>query len=551
MNVAIYARVSTRSPQQTQTIDQQIERLQAHVVAQGWQLSEEHIFRDEGYSGSQLHRPGLDRLREAAAWGAFAQVLLTAPDRLARNYVHQVLLLEELEQQGCGVTFLERPMSNEPHDQLVLQIRGAVAEYERTLIADRMRRGRRQKVAAGQMLPWTRPPYGYILDADHPRDPTGVRLDPTEAVVVRQIFAWYTQVESPLGMFAIAQRLSTMGVPTRTGKTQWHKSTVRNILTNPLFAGTAYYNRTRKAPAQRRKSPLQPIRSDQGRRPTPPEEWVSLPVPAIVSVDQFDQVQARLAYNRQMARRHNTQHDYLLRGLISCGQCRLTCTARRVSKYFYYVCVGKTTAGANGRVERCTARYIPADRLDDLVWQDLCAVLTHPEQIRQALERAQSGQWLPQQLQARSHSLQQALKQLTRQEERLLQAYVAEVITLAELERKRGEIGQKKQALQRQHHQLDGQIKTQLEVAAMATSIDTFCQQAQQGLAQATFAQRRQLIELLIDRVVVDETQVEIRYVIPTSEAGTKTRFCHLRTDYFNLKIHVRRTIEMLRGKNK
>jgi site-specific DNA recombinase len=160
MRVAIYARVSTLRQQQSQTIEQQLERLQAHIAEQGWELAEEHIFRDDGYSGAKLTRPGLERLREQAAMGEFELVLITAPDRLARNYVHQVLLLEELTAVGCQVEFLDRPVSDDPHDQLVLQIRGAVAEYERSLIADRMRRGRQAKLKAGLLLPWTTAPYG-------------------------------------------------------------------------------------------------------------------------------------------------------------------------------------------------------------------------------------------------------------------------------------------------------------------------------------------------------------------------------------------------------
>ena len=121
MKVAIYARVSTLRQQQSQTIDQQLDRLRVHIAAQGWELAEEHIFRDDGYSGAKLTRPGLEHLREQAAQGGFERVLITAPDRLARNYVHQVLLLEELTAQGCQVEFVDRPASDDPHDQLVLQ----------------------------------------------------------------------------------------------------------------------------------------------------------------------------------------------------------------------------------------------------------------------------------------------------------------------------------------------------------------------------------------------------------------------------------------------
>jgi site-specific DNA recombinase len=160
MRVALYARVSTTRQAQAQTIEQQLTRLRSLVEQQGWILSNQHIYRDDGFSGASLNRPGLDRLRDAAAQAAFDAILITAPDRLARKYVHQVLLIEELEGCGCQVRFSDRPMSDDPHDQLLLQIRGAVAEYERVLITDRMRRGRLAKLRAGQLLPWSRPPYG-------------------------------------------------------------------------------------------------------------------------------------------------------------------------------------------------------------------------------------------------------------------------------------------------------------------------------------------------------------------------------------------------------
>jgi site-specific DNA recombinase len=188
MQIAVYARVSTQRQAQFQTTEQQLERLLAHAQTQNWNLPPERVYRDDGYSGASLRRPGLDRLRDAVASVGLDRILITAPDRLARNYVHQVLLVEELQKHGAEVVFLDRPMSRDPHDQLLLQIRGAVAEYERTLIAERMRRGRLRKLRAGTLLPWTQPPYGYRLDPDRPRDPAGVRLDEVEAAVVRDLF---------------------------------------------------------------------------------------------------------------------------------------------------------------------------------------------------------------------------------------------------------------------------------------------------------------------------------------------------------------------------
>src|SRR6266498_902655 len=193
MRIALYARVSTSRQAQAQTIDQQLTRLRAYVSEQGWLLDERHIYRDDGTSGASLNRPGLDSLRDQIRLAAFDAVLITAPDRLARKYVHQVLLIEEFERAGCQVLFVERPMSHDPHDQLLLQIRGAVAEYERSVIAERMRRGRQVKLRAGLLLPWTRAPYGYRLDPERPRDPAGVRVEPAEAVVVQELFARYLE----------------------------------------------------------------------------------------------------------------------------------------------------------------------------------------------------------------------------------------------------------------------------------------------------------------------------------------------------------------------
>ena len=190
MRVALDARVSTTRQAQTQTIEQQLLRLRAIATGRGWMLNEQHVYRDDGYRGASLSRPGLDRLRDHAALADLDVVRVTAPDRLARNYVHHVLLIEELERHGCRVEFLDRPMSHAPHDQLLLQIRAAVAEYERSLIAERMRRGRLARLRAGTLLPWTRPPFGYRLDPERPRDVASVRLEPSEAALVAQLFDW-------------------------------------------------------------------------------------------------------------------------------------------------------------------------------------------------------------------------------------------------------------------------------------------------------------------------------------------------------------------------
>jgi site-specific DNA recombinase len=532
MRAAVYARVSTTRQAQAQTIEQQLDRLRAAVTGHGWELEDQHVYRDDGYSGASLGRPGLDRLRDHAALADLDVVLVTAPDRLARNYVHQVLLIEELAGHGCQVEFLDRPMSDDPHDQLLLQIRGAVAEYERTLITERMRRGRHARLRAGTLLPWTRPPFGYRLDPDRPRDAAAVRVEPGEAVLVAQLFDWYLEPQATL--YQLTARLAELGVATPTGKPRWTVASVRGILRNPAYAGRALTNRTRVAPARRRRSALLPAGPGESHAPRPEEDWIEVPVPQIVGEETFAQVQAKLDANQQGAAR-NTRHEYLLRALVSCGACRLACTGRQTGVgYRYYLCRGRTDALRAAEGRRCTARYIPAGQLDELVWADLCALLTDPGQVAHALARARGGAWLPQELQARQATIRQALGRLERQQQRLLDAYLAEALGLPELRRKRQELDRRHATLLAQQRQLDAAAGQRLELQAVADGIERFCQTIRAGLATATFEQRRQLAELLIDRVIVTDGQVEIRYVLPASPDGPHRPFCQLRKDHLD-----------------
>jgi site-specific DNA recombinase len=481
-----------------------------------------------------LSRPGLDQLRDRAALAEFDCVVVTAPDRLARKYVHQAVLLEELQAHGCTVAFLERPMSQDPHDQVLLQIRGAVAEYERTLICDRMRRGRLTHLRAGQLLPWSRAPFGYRLDPEHPRDPACLHLDPAAAAVVQEMFAWY--LESGATVHRMASRLTRAGIPTPTGKPRWNVASVRGILKNPAYTGTASGTRTRIVPATQRKSALLPVGPGVSSRYRPPEEWIGVPVPPVISQGVFDRVQEKLAHNQHCSARNHTRFPYLLRALVSCGCCRLGTTARTMTPagQSYYVCQGRSNALRVAQGQRCTARYIPARALDDLVWQDGCAILTEPEHLAHALRRAHGGQWLPQELQARQATLHHALTQLDTSQHRLLDAYLAGVLTLPAFEQKHCELARRQEALQNQQRQLDARAQQQVALSAVAQSLQDFCAQVRVGLHAATFDQRRALVELLIDRVIVTDNDVEIRYVLPTTCHGPPIRFSHLRVDYLD-----------------
>jgi site-specific DNA recombinase len=190
-------------------------------------------------------------------------------------------------------------MSQDPHDQLLLQIRGAVAEYERTLISERMRRGRLSRLRARQLLPWVRVPFGYQVDPQRSRDPAGLRLDGYAAVIVQQIFAWYLEAGSTLS--SIAKRLTASSIPAPTGKGCWSTSSVRCILQNSVYTGKAYGNCTRYVPSRRRRSPLAPAGSGLTCTRRPEEEWLLFHVPVIITEETFALVQEKLVQNKQRA----------------------------------------------------------------------------------------------------------------------------------------------------------------------------------------------------------------------------------------------------------
>ncbi|WP_052568900.1 hypothetical protein [Ktedonobacter racemifer] len=197
----------------------------------------------------------------------------------------------------------------------------------------------------------------------------------------------------------------------------------------------------------------------------------------------------------------------------------------------YYLCHGKWHP-IHTHEERCRSRYIPVGQLDDLVWSDLCQLISDPTNLALALRRAQAGDWLPQEMQARQEQHRKALAALTAQMERLTEAYLGGVFPLEEYRHRRQELEQRLVALDQQNRLQQALIHQRMEISGMCEALTAFCQRIQAGLVEATFEQKRQMVELLIDRVIVTMGEVEIHYVIPTSLRSEHIRFCHLHPDF-------------------
>src|SRR5258705_5943232 len=248
MRVAIYARVPTESQQQRGTIGSQLALLRERVTAEGDELVAE--FCDDGHSGARLDRPGLDALRDVAEAGLIETVWCLSPDRLARVYAYQVIVLDELARHGVAVHFTDAPaLGNDPQATLLTQVQGVIAEYERAKIAERYRRGKLFRSRAGEVLAW-RTPYGYQRVPRDGNSPARLEAFEPEAAVVRRIFDDY--VAGGHSIREISQRLYADGIPTPRGRQgTWGVSTLCRLLRNEAYVGRVYFNRTDTVPDPR------------------------------------------------------------------------------------------------------------------------------------------------------------------------------------------------------------------------------------------------------------------------------------------------------------
>src|SRR5579863_10169499 len=321
---AIYARVSSARQAKDETIGSQLAALRDHAVSNRLDVPEERVFADEGHSGATLVRPALERLRDLAAQGCLDVVLVYSPDRLARKFAYQALLIEEFARAGVRVEFATNgARGDSPEDQLLVQFQGMFAEYEKAQLMERYRRGKAHRARAGSVNVLSGAPFGYryVRKSDHAGAVYEIAED--EAALVAELFRRYADEGASIA--DLARWLTGQGVPTRTGKHRWDRSVIWGMLRNPAYAGTAVFGKTL---AVHEPAGLNRVARLQGRsvpRPVktvdrPRGEWTGIPVPAIVDEATFDRVQQRLADNKRFAAR-NTKVPSLLQGIAACASC--------------------------------------------------------------------------------------------------------------------------------------------------------------------------------------------------------------------------------------
>jgi site-specific DNA recombinase len=513
VRAALYARVSTDRQAQQLTIASQVSALCQRISDDGLTLDPELSFVDDGYSGSHLQRPALERLRDLAFAGGLDRLYVHAPDRLARKYAYQVLLLEEFTKQGVEVIFLNQftgPVS--PEQEMLRQVEGVFAEFERAKILERTRRGRRYAARRGDVAALAAAPFGYrYVSKQEGGGMASYQIVAEQARVVQEIFHW-VGVEG-LSLGAVARRLHEQGVLTHSGKTRWERKTLHNMLSNPAYKGQAGWGKTQSQPLRAHGRRRWCGRGEQQRTQAPyardPEQWETITVPALISAELFANVAEKLADNRQRRRAPADGAGHLLQGLLICQQCQRAYCGRRLQQYVYYRCLG-TDAHRCGGKAICNNAALHGPKLEEAVWADVRSLLQNPERLRQEfarrLERDNTPTADPQQ--------EQIVSQCKCRIARLIDAYEHGLLDKEEFEPR---LRQAKEHLARHEQEIAQRQQAAADTEQLRLVISEFGDFAEQmtaSLDQADNESKRKILGLLIKRIEVRADDIRIVYKV-------------------------------------
>ena len=535
-SAAIYARVSSARQKKDQTIGSQTAALRAHAAQNRLEVPEEWIFEDEGHSGATLVRPGLERLRDLAAQGCLDVVLVYSPDRLARKFAYQALLIEELARAGTRVQFVNGPHGDSPEDQLLVQFQGMFAEYEKAQLMERYRRGKAYRARSGSVNVLGGAPFGYRYIRKTPESGARYEIIEHEAVLAAEMFRRYADDGATIA--GLARWLAGQGVATRTGKHRWDRSVIWGMLRNPAYAGKAVFGKTQiihEQPGLNRVARLQGRTTPRAVKAVdrPREEWTEIPVPAIVDEDTFARVQQRLQDNKRFASR-NSRVPSLLQGLAACSACGYgyyrTSTRTTNKKIYYYRCLGSDDYRyEGGRV--CRNKPVRADYLDTVVWDHITGLLADPALIRAEIAKRLDAARTSDPVTRQRKQIEQALAKAATSITAMIQAYSEQLITIDELRARMPDLRTREQNLRSQLGALDAQAADRDTYLKLADDLEGFLAQLRGKTAAATVEERRRVLRLLVKDVLIGPEKITIRHRIPVRERATSGGGHHDTTD--------------------
>lgn len=377
--IAIYARVSTEEQaQKGYSIENQIDETLNKL---GIKRDEALLYVDKGYSGEFLERPDLTRLREDVKKGTITQVGCYDPDRLSRKLMNALIIDDEFTKRGVKVVYVNGDYAKTPEGNLFYSLRGAISEFEKAKINERMSGGRKRKAKEGKVVK-----NSFLYGYDYDKENGNLIINQDEAEVVKMIFDLFTKPNDIVkGINGIAKHLTSLGIPTKRGASQWHRQVVRQILLNTAYKGEYAQNKWNTEGMLKNKYTTNQDEKIPMRK-RPKEEWITTKIPPIITVDQFNYAQELLKESRRRWAKQG-KRKYLLSGLIRCGKCGNTMSGMRRKhwgKYSLEYFDKKNTAGAKNA--GC-GNSVKVEKIEEVVWDHVIDIFNNPDKIEQYNER--------------------------------------------------------------------------------------------------------------------------------------------------------------------
>jgi site-specific DNA recombinase len=520
---ALYARVSSVKQAQAGTVLSQIAALEKRIADDGGEIPDDNKFIDNGYSGSTLVRPALERLRDQLAQGDINKLYVHSPDRLSRKYAYQMILLEEFKALGVEVVFLNFEVNDNPESQLLVQMQGMIAEYERAKIMERNRRGKIHCAKRGSVNVLGTAPYGYrYIDKHTGGGQASLEINDEEAITVRNIFSWMGRDRMSIG--EVCRRLDNEGIPTQKGKKHWDRSVIWAMLKNPAYKGEAAFGKTKtgKILPQIRPQKHATGHPKKGYSVYPVEEndWITIPVPAITSQALFEVVQEQLAQNRKTARTRRRGASYLLQGLVVCARCQYAFYGKpvrnkrgdKIVHYAYYRCIG-TDGYRFGGQKVCDNKQLRTDALEVAVWDETVQFLENPncvlEEYRRRLSNIDNSP-----LDQERQDLDKLSNKIQKGINRLIDSYTDGYLSKTEFEPRVKGMKERLSVIESQRTAIVDRQTLEKTLQNIVTNLASFASQVNSSLSNIDWETKRLIIRTLVKRVEINLKEVNVVFKI-------------------------------------
>lgn len=529
---AIYARVSSEKQKEGENIKSQIHALKGYAKEHNYEIPNGWIFTDDGVSGTLIARPALDKLRALIREGDIESVLVYSPDRLSRNFPFQMVLESEFEKYHVELQYFNTPKATTPEEQMSARFKSIFAEYERLQIGERARRGRNFRATQGSVSVIPKAPYGYEYVRKSSVEQAKYLIHPQHSEIVRKIYSLYTKQD--LSINGVCRSLSQDGILSPTGSSRWNTSTIRDILRNPAYTGTAYFGKTGasegikdriyRVKGKKRERPVRP------RKYLPRENWIPISVPQIIENCEFDLAKEKLVKNKDFSSR-NTHEPSILQGLLVCGMCGHAYHKRkRMSggkNLTYYNCGFRLTGG------NCTARGIRQDVIDNIVWNHLIDLLKNPQIIEQEIDRRSNENNDKRKIEERRRETGRELLKINKARDKLLDAYQeGDCLSLEDLRKRLKDLNIRKNLLENELKSLDAEEINVKKSAELRGNIDQFTEILNDAGQNLTIKEKQKVARLLLEDIVVYKDEIKIRHCIPLGENSDPYKNSHLCSDH-------------------